>query len=532
MFYIFKKYSFILSITVVSVLSGCFSSHPGKVPQTGDQFISIKDRSFIDPMGREMIFSGVNMVNKSPDGDYFCALTPKVFENLRKAGFNVIRLGIIWDGLEPEPGVFDERMFDCLDERIQWARGNGLYVLLDMHQDLYSVKFSDGAPDWATLTEDQPHYTGQVWSDSYLISPAVQTAFDNFWKNTPVKDGVGVQDHYANLWKYIAKRYANDTMIIGFDLMNEPFPGSAANNFMPAMVEAYAGMIAASGNKVPGQDELIQAWSSPESRAEILLTLQDTNLYKQIIFSTLEMNRKFEQGDLSAMYQKVTQAIREVDTNHIVFLEHSYFSNPGVPSSLLPVKDKNGKVDRKVAYSPHGYDLVVDTEAYTNASSSRVKFLFDQAEATSKRLNMPMLVGEWGAFGGKSPAFADQADGILRLFENYKCSNTYWAYSESIETYPYFQILVRSYPKAIAGKLENYSNQPGKSFSCSWEEDGSVKGSSVFFISSAFKAGKQIINISLNKKEYKLKALPDTEHALLIVPVSGKAGVRKLEINY
>jgi endoglycosylceramidase len=232
------------------------------------------------------------------------------------------------------------------------------------------------------------------------------------------------------------------------------------------------------------------------------------------------------------MYQKVTQAIREVDTNHIVFLEHSYFSNPGVPSSLLPVKDKNGKVDRKVAYSPHGYDLVVDTEAYTNASSSRVKFLFDQAEATSKRLNMPMLVGEWGAFGGKSPAFADQADGILRLFENYKCSNTYWAYSESIETYPYFQILVRSYPKAIAGKLENYSNQPGKSFSCSWKEDGSVKGSSVFFISSAFKEGKQVINISLNKKEYKLKAFPESEHALLIVPVSGKAGVRKLEINY
>ncbi|MCD6597256.1 MAG: cellulase family glycosylhydrolase, partial [Bacteroidales bacterium] len=402
----------------------------------------------------------------------------------------------------------------------------------DMHQDLYSVKFSDGAPEWATLTEDKPHYTGHVWSDSYLISPAVQTAFDNFWKNTPASDGVGIQDHYANLWKYIAKRYANDTAIIGYDLMNEPFPGSPANNFMPLMIQAYAGILVASGTEVPDPEALGEAWSVPESRAEILLTLQDTSLYKQVIFSTREINQEFEQGALSSMYQKVTSAIREVDTNHIVFLEHSYFSNPGVPSSILPVKDMNGKVDNKVAYSPHGYDLVVDTKAYTNASSSRVKFLFDQADATSKRLNMPMLVGEWGAFGGKSTAFATQADEILRLFEDYKCSHTYWAYSESIESNPYFQVLVRSYPRAITGTLLNYSNQAGKSFTCSWEENGSEKGSSVFFLSSVFKEGKQKVNISLNKKEYELKALPDTEHALLIVPVTGDTIIRTLTINY
>ncbi len=143
-----------------------------------------------------------------------------------------------------------------------------------------------------------------------------------------------------------------------------------------------------------------------------------------------------------------------------------------------------------------------------------------------------MLVGEWGAFGGKSPAFANQADEILRLFEAYKCSNTYWAYSESIESNPYFQVLVRSYPKAISGKLLNYSNQLGKSFTCSWEEDGSVKGNSVFFLSSVFKEGKRNVNISLNKKEYELVALPDTEHALLIVPVEGKTGIRTLTINY
>ena len=165
-----------------------------------------------------------------------CGMVQEDFKKISDWGFNVIRLGIIWDGLEPEPGVYNDSMFQCLDERIGWAGENGLYVILDMHQDLYSVQFSDGAPDWATLTDDQPHYTGAVWSDAYLISPAVQTAFDNFWNNTPASDGVGIQDHYANLWKYIAERYADEPAVIGYDLMNEPFIGIEASNFFPAMV--------------------------------------------------------------------------------------------------------------------------------------------------------------------------------------------------------------------------------------------------------------------------------------------------------
>ncbi len=527
-----KKYSSLLSAFVMLLLSGCLSNKSDKTSVADDHFISVKDRSFVDHMGREIIFSGVNLINKSPDVDYFCAITPNDFKNLHRAGFNLIRLGIIWDGLEPQPGQYNEAMFECLDERIQWARENGLYVFLDMHQDLYSVKYSDGAPEWATITNGKPHYTGHIWSDSYLISPAVQTAFDSFWKNAPGPDGTGIQDHYINLWKYIANRYAKDTAVIGYDLMNEPFPGSPANEFMPAVIGAYAGVLAASGKQVPGGEELVQAWSSPESRADILLTLQDTNLYKQVIFAARAMNQQFEQGPLSEMYQKVTRAIRKVDTNHIVFLEHSYFSNPGVPSSILPMKNANGEMDSKVAYSPHGYDLVVDTDAYTNSSSTRVKFLFDQAEATSRRLHVPMVVGEWGAFEGNSPAFAKQADEILRLFETYKCSHTYWAYSTGIESNSYFQMLVRSYPRAIAGKLLNYSNHPGKSFVCTWEEDHSVERSSVFFLSSVFEEGIQNVTISLNKDEYELKALPGSENALLLVPSQGEARIRTLTINY
>src|SRR5690625_7193003 len=100
---------------------------------------------------------------------------PELFRVFRDEGINVLRLGIIWDGLEPEPGQYNEAYLKEIDKRIEWAAKNNLYVFLDMHQDLFSVKYGDGAPEWATLDEDLPHVTGDVWSDAYLMSPAVQT---------------------------------------------------------------------------------------------------------------------------------------------------------------------------------------------------------------------------------------------------------------------------------------------------------------------------------------------------------------------
>ncbi len=81
-----------------------------------------------------------------------------------------------------QAGKKQRNAFVKVDGRIRWASENRIYVMPDMHPDLYPVQFSDGAPDWATLTDGQPHQTGVVWSDAYLISSAVQTAFGNFRK--------------------------------------------------------------------------------------------------------------------------------------------------------------------------------------------------------------------------------------------------------------------------------------------------------------------------------------------------------------
>ena len=448
-----------------------------------DGFISVSNRSFIDPQGRVIIFHGVNLVNKNPDVSFEGFMPQEKFNKMAATGYNLVRLGFTWSGIEPEPGLYNEKYLEGIDGAVGRAENAGLYVLLDMHQDLFSQLYSDGAPEWATLNEDKEHLRGEVWSDSYLISPAVQTAFDNFWANAPAPDGIGIQDHLASVWKMLAERYADDKQIIGYDILNEPFMGSSANMVMPTFIGTYAHLIGSQGADVPPMEELGEMWGRVESRLEILKTLQDTTLYQPVILSAKDLVDQFEQGPLSDFYQKVRNRIREVNDHHIIFLEHNYFSNMGVPASFKIPVDDDGINDRLIAYAPHGYDLVVDTDGVDDPANTRVEFIFNQAYNTSIRLGIPMLVGEWGAFGGDRPGYLDAGKFIVSRFEKHQCSDTYWHYERDAESTSFFRMQNRFYPGRINGKLESYSYDVDEgSFVAKWTEDPYNKAESRFYV--------------------------------------------------
>ncbi|MGL4328974.1 MAG: glycoside hydrolase family 5 protein, partial [Tannerellaceae bacterium] len=202
-----------------------------------------KNGMLTDANGRTVILNGLNHVNKNKSEGYLNVNDEELFKKFKSWGFNCIRYGIIWDGLEPEPGKINEAYLKEIDKRVKWAEENGIWLMLDMHQDLYGQAFSDGAPAWATLTNNAPHYKGNIWSEAYLISPAVQIAFDNFWKNAPAPDGIGIQDHYINAWKVVADRYKDAPAVLGFDIMNEPFPGTQAQEVMGNLLTSAASMV-------------------------------------------------------------------------------------------------------------------------------------------------------------------------------------------------------------------------------------------------------------------------------------------------
>jgi len=131
--------------------------------------------------------------------------------------------------VEPQPGVYDQDYLQRVRDVIALAQENGLYVMLDMHQDLFSRKWEDGAPFWATLDERLPHPENcTMWYDAYLQSEAVIRAADNFWRNAPAADGVRLLDHYEAMWEMLAGYFDPCENVIGFEPMNEPFMGGLA----------------------------------------------------------------------------------------------------------------------------------------------------------------------------------------------------------------------------------------------------------------------------------------------------------------
>jgi endoglycosylceramidase len=515
------------------VLACIFCSCQTTSKKTNPKTITTQDQKFIDPDGRQIFLHGINVVNKNPNVNYLGDEGPDVFAEMKAWGFNCVRLGIIWDGLEPKPGVYDEQYLKGIDLRIQWAKENGLYVLLDMHQDLYSVLYSDGAPEWATLSGSHEFEKGAaVWSDAYFTSQAVQTAWDNFWANAPAPDGIGIQDHYAKAWQHVAKRYANEPMVVGFDIMNEPFLGSEAAHIFPLMLSKGAEILAnIPGFGSPSVEELAYKWTTHEGRFEILEILSDVNLYQQVVDAPAELYQEFEQTKLMDMYQRVAKEIRQVDKNHILFLGTTMGSNMGVFSAIRPLVDENGNRDPLQAYAPHGYDLVTDTKFVASPNFDRIKFIFDRHNETAQRLNMPVLVGEWGAYGNHKKTFA-AAQNVSQQFETHGFGDTYWDHDHGMESYDHFPAISRPYASRIAGTLKGQFFDPeSKTFKCEWTEDKDVSAPTTIYIPAWMNPENIKVELTPTADDFKVEAIAQNAKNLLISP-SGKSIDRSLVIQF
>lgn len=164
------------------------------------------------------------------------------FAEMRALGFNVVRLALSWSLLEPEPGRYSAEYLDRIAQVVGWARDQGIYVILDMHENAYSryvprparpslpggslpsLADQTGAPRWATLTDGLP---GDKFLGQRELSFSVGAAFTNFWFNTRV-DGVGLEDHYLGAVAALARRFKDESAVAGFGAFNEPWPGLVA----------------------------------------------------------------------------------------------------------------------------------------------------------------------------------------------------------------------------------------------------------------------------------------------------------------
>lgn len=466
-----------LLIPLLCILTGITStkavtSQPDDRPLTTSAplpRITVAGNRFVDPAGRQIILHGVNAGHTSkPDSVW---VKPDVCTRIRDWGLNVIRLQMEWSQIEPECGKYDEQYLRLIDEQIAAARAAGLHVYLDMHQDLWGVKSGNGAPAWATLDEGRPHVRNpNLWQESYWTSPMVHTAFDNFYANKPGPDGVGIQDRFAMAWRHVAKRYADDTTVIGYDLFNEPYPGSPMKT-LPLLIAAKMAKIRADQGQEVTAAGLLEEYKSEENRRRTMTEVTaDEKLLKAVLEALEPLYMTYEHDALNPMYARVAKAIREVDRNHIILLEPSGGAIIGVRSALQPVVDTEGRRDPQQALVPHAYGLPVG-----EPSTVHMGLIFARISQLAKRLEMPVIVGEWDADPGNNGDRRPMASFIVSQLEKRLYGDTFWIIMPDLETQPYFDAIQRPYPQATAGELLGYAydRQTGV-FRCRWNEQPSI----------------------------------------------------------
>ncbi|MEJ7583319.1 MAG: cellulase family glycosylhydrolase [Acidimicrobiales bacterium] len=216
------------SVIVAVATAGCqWPPHRGGGGGLVRPPLSAEGRWLVDRSGRVVLLRGVNMVQKSPPYHPAGAgFSEDDAAFIARQGFNVVRLGVDWGALMPQPGVIDRGYIDGLARSVRDLKRHRIFVVLDFHQDGYGpLTHGNGFPEWATLTDGLPNPPA-VFPLYYVQNPALQRAFDNFWANRAGPDGVGLQDNFALAARAIAKQFAHEPAVVGYEAMNEPWPGT------------------------------------------------------------------------------------------------------------------------------------------------------------------------------------------------------------------------------------------------------------------------------------------------------------------
>jgi len=185
-------------------------------------------RWITDARGRVVIVHGINMVYKL--APYYPAAVGFGDDDaafLARIGFNAVRVGVIWKAVEPLPGVYDDAYLARIAGTVATLARHGIVSLLDFHQDMYNELFQgEGFPDWSIQDDGLPPQPQRGFNQNYFLMPALQHAYDHFWQNSPGPGGVGLQDRFAAAWRHVALRFRGNRSVLGYELMNEPFPGT------------------------------------------------------------------------------------------------------------------------------------------------------------------------------------------------------------------------------------------------------------------------------------------------------------------
>ncbi|MDD2236231.1 MAG: cellulase family glycosylhydrolase [Kiritimatiellae bacterium] len=196
-------------------------------------------------------------------------------------GVNTVRLPFNFRELSPEnnEGAYRMKGFEQLDRVIEWCKNQGVYVILDMHS-------CPGGNAPVNSGDSEYVYYNSDWGKEAM--KACLWRFDDDYNDMTGRTPESNVERTAAIWRFIAERYRNETQILGYELINEPF--------------------------LDGSDDQV----GPTYH------INSTNFAGQVIRDA---------------FVKVSDALREVDDRHLFFVEGDMFAE--WCDNLMPRWDDN-----------------------------------------------------------------------------------------------------------------------------------------------------------------------------------------------
>jgi hypothetical protein len=184
------------AVVAGSILAGAtlFSCGEAGTPVSSSNgaFLTIDGTRF-SYRGQAVMLHGVNFNNEpalaSPDGDPYSANIDDInvdeadYAKLHSWGGNVVRWGMAYSWYAQDR----QKFFQVMDRHVGWARENHLWMIPVLYED------PGGGGDF-----NQP----DLW------------------------DNQGNQDKLVAFWEDVARHYASEPTVAGYDILNEPNPPS------------------------------------------------------------------------------------------------------------------------------------------------------------------------------------------------------------------------------------------------------------------------------------------------------------------
>jgi hypothetical protein len=216
-------------------------------PASFDGFVHARDARLVDGSGRPLLLRGVGLGNwmlpegymwrfgpgaESPreiealverllgpdaaarfwDGFRDAFIAEADIARIAASGFDHVRLPINARVIQDADGEPIEAGYAMIDRLIEWCRAHRLWVLLDLH----------GAPGGQTGTniDDSPNMLPELFMEQRY------------------------RELTLRLWRDLATRYAGETVVLGYDLLNEPLPNGWQHTYADDLAELYRDLTA------------------------------------------------------------------------------------------------------------------------------------------------------------------------------------------------------------------------------------------------------------------------------------------------